>query len=340
MPERRRQARVGRASSGADVVAAASGGRLGRLAAALRPVVEELGDPAPDAARAAARSGASATRPCSAGRSAAGQRPRRSRGPAGRSAAIGSPIRDPDPAAEPEPGRPVDRDRDERHVRAQGEVRRPLVERPEVRLDRPDPPLPGDRDDAAGLDDRARPGGSPRAGRSCPACTGSSCRSSSSAGCGRRRAMSSSFGPKNVQPRADRQDGHQHERVGPGQVVEAVDRRAAGSRSRPSRRSRRYARRRSQAAMRATPVPDRPAPGWTGRSGRHRGVGAASGRRRRHARRDAGRRPGADRRRDRGRRAGRGRRRRAPRRPGAGGTTAFGTRTTRHPGGPPGRRRR
>ena len=165
---------------------------------ALRPVVEQLGQPAPEAARARRRSGASATRSWSAVQVALGQRRRRASrvGPALERRSAPPPGRG--------PGRrtasqlvPLIATGHERHAGAQREVRRPLAQRQELALARVDPALAGDRDDAARSRGPRRPGGSPRAGRSCPACTGSCVPVQCISRFRPPTAMSSSFGPKN-----------------------------------------------------------------------------------------------------------------------------------------------
>ena len=112
---------------------------------ALGPVVEQLGQPAPEAARAAADPGS--RRPCAQER-VGGARRQGVDGLAVR-AALGRDRRaDPDPDASPEaePAGAVDRDRDDRDAGPQREVGRAVGERQQLALAAVDPPLPRDHD--------------------------------------------------------------------------------------------------------------------------------------------------------------------------------------------------
>ena len=131
------------------------------------------------------------------------------------------------------PARAVDRDRDE-WDRSSGARSRPGPPRAaRGPLERLDPALPRDRQDAAARRARPRRAASPRSGRSCPAGTGSSRHVQVI------RPVPAADGHvlllrvEEVESGPHRQRRHQQERVDPVQVVEAVDRRPRGRRSRP-----------------------------------------------------------------------------------------------------------
>ena len=128
-----------------------------RGACSLRPVVEGLGEPAPERARL--------RRIGEVGR----HRPQRLGGPAReglhgllRRTPLGDDRlthADPDPAADPQPAGAVDGQRDDGHARPQREVGRAVRERHQLPLAAVDPPLPRDRDHPPVVEDPRDPAG-------------------------------------------------------------------------------------------------------------------------------------------------------------------------------------
>ncbi len=157
----------------------------GRLAGAFGPVIEPLGEPATGSTTAGRFASVGDERLEGGLRRGGHGRHVRAIRPAGADDRLADP--DAHATPEPQPAGAVDGDRNEGNVRSKREVGGPVVERQHGRLDRPDPPLPRDRDDGAAGDHGADLAGRLEQVVLAGLVRESSSRSSSSAGSAHRR---------------------------------------------------------------------------------------------------------------------------------------------------------